>query len=84
MRAAPILGPPLDGWTVGWRFADGQTIVDAWNTAARQSGASVQANDASWNAVIPTGGSASFGFEANHRGVNRAPTAFTLNGAPCG
>lgn len=61
-------GPPLDGWTLGWRFADGQRIVDAWNTAASQSGASVQAKDASWNAVIPTGGSATFGFEANHMG----------------
>ena len=76
-------GPPLDGWSLGWRFADGQTIVDAWNSNARQSGATVQANDASWNARIPTGGSARFGFEANHRGANSAPTAFTLNGMPC-
>jgi len=37
----------------------------------------------SYNASIPAGGSASFGFQASYSGTNSAPASFTLNGAAC-
>ena len=34
-------------------------------------------------ASLVTGGTQSFGFQANYSGSNPAPTGFTLNGQPC-
>ena len=76
-------GAAVKSWALAWSFLDGQVITNAWNTTATQSGASVRAADAGWNAKIATGGSASFGFQADHSGANRAPAAFSLNGVPC-
>src|SRR3954451_23093535 len=56
------LGDPVNGWTLGWSFPSGQTITQAWNGVATQSGAAVTVRDAGYNAAIATGGTASFGF----------------------
>jgi mannan endo-1,4-beta-mannosidase len=75
----------INGWTLGWSFADGQTITDLWNGQETQSGANVIVNNLSYNASIPAGGSyTAAGFIANWNGsTNAIPTAFWLNGAPC-
>jgi hypothetical protein len=72
-------GPAINGWTVGWTFPSNQTITNMWNATYTQSGASVSAKDAGYNASIATGGSTSFGFNVNYSGSNAAPTSFTVN-----
>ncbi|MFI7214432.1 cellulose binding domain-containing protein [Micromonospora maritima] len=78
------LGDPVNGWTLGWSFAAGQQVTQAWNATVSQSGAQVTARDAGYNAAIGTGGTASFGFNGSwNNTTNPAPTTFTLNGTAC-
>lgn len=78
------LGDPINGWTLTWAFTAGQQISQAWNATVTQSGAQVTARDAGYNAVIGTGGTATFGFNASWNDIsNPAPTAFALNGTAC-
>jgi chitinase len=71
------------GWTLTWPFADGQRVTLAWDASVTQSGASVQATNASWNGSLPAGSTASFGFNGSRAGVNSVPTTFHLNGVSC-
>jgi cellulose 1,4-beta-cellobiosidase len=76
----------IQGWTLGWSFANGQQITGSWNATVSQSGANVTASNpaSNWNGTIgANGGSASFGFQATHTGTNAVPTSFTLNGVAC-
>ncbi|PSL45992.1 mannan endo-1,4-beta-mannosidase [Saccharothrix carnea] len=66
---------PIKGWTVGWTFADGQTITNAWNAAVTSSGSAVTARNANYNGTLSAGASATFGFTATSRGANTAPMA---------
>jgi lysophospholipase L1-like esterase len=77
------LGDPVNGWTVGFSFAAGQTITQLWNGTLTQSGSSVQVKDAGYNAAVATNGTASFGFNGAWTGSNPVPPAFTLNGVTC-
>lgn len=72
-----------NGWTLRWTFANGETIRDMWNATPRQSGATVNAVNAAYNPQIAPGGSVEIGFNGNSRGANKAPSAFTFNGAQC-
>ncbi|MEV0645736.1 cellulose-binding domain-containing protein [Phytomonospora sp. NPDC050363] len=74
---------PLDGWSLGWSFGAGQVVSQMWGAAHSQSGASVTAVGASWNAVIAPGTGREVGFIASWQGSNPEPTAFTLNGSGC-
>ncbi|MTE18786.1 cellulase family glycosylhydrolase [Streptomyces sp. TRM43335] len=79
----------IDGWTLEWEFADGQTVTNMWGGTPTQSGSAVTVRPASYTATIPAGGSVSIGFtgtwngENGENGENTAPDAFTLNGGPC-
>jgi len=75
----------INGWTLGWTFANGQTISQLWNGQEVQTGANVTVTNLSYNASIAAGGSYSAaGFTANWNGTtNTIPTAFTLNGVAC-
>jgi poly(hydroxyalkanoate) depolymerase family esterase len=73
----------INGWNLKFTLASGQTITNAWNATISPSTGQVTATNLSYNAAIPPGGSASFGFQANQSGNAAAPTAFTLNGAAC-
>jgi xyloglucan-specific exo-beta-1,4-glucanase len=75
----------INGWTLVWSFANGQTIVQLWNAAFTQSGANVTVtSNQSWNGNIAPGASvAAFGFTGNWTGANARPSAFTLNGSAC-
>ncbi|KAB8140613.1 hypothetical protein F8S13_22960 [Chloroflexia bacterium SDU3-3] len=77
-------GAAINGWTLGWSFSGNQQITNAWSATVTQVGAQVTAQNASYNASIPTGGSANFGFQATSTGTNAVPTNFTLNGIACG
>ncbi|WP_434442964.1 cellulose-binding domain-containing protein [Lentzea sp. E54] len=78
-----VSGALVNGWTVRWRFADGQTVTQMWNGTVSQSGADVTVTDAGYNALIVVDGSVSFGFNGSVSGSNSAPGSFTLNGVSC-
>jgi len=74
----------INGWTLAWTFPGNQQITNMWNATYTQSGASVSAKNASWNANIPAnGGTVSLGFNLSYSGTNAKPTSFTLNGTAC-
>ncbi|MCD7442594.1 cellulase family glycosylhydrolase [Streptomyces lincolnensis] len=73
----------VTGWKLGFTFADGQTVTNMWGGTATQSGGTVNVTPASYTNTIPVGGSVSVGFIGTKGATNAAPTAFTLNGAPC-
>src|SRR3954447_15051392 len=81
--AVSNLGDPINGWTLGWSFASGQTVTQLWNGVVSQSGAAVTVRDAGYNAAIATNASVSFGFNGAFTSGNAAPSAFTLNGVAC-
>lgn len=71
------------GWSLGWTFADGQKITQAWNADPTQSGAAVTAKNVGWNANVAAGSSVSFGFTGSWSGSNTKPTAFKLGDQSC-
>ncbi|MFD1146456.1 rhamnogalacturonan lyase family protein [Saccharothrix hoggarensis] len=78
------LGDPVDGWTLAWSFPGSERFGQGWNATFTASGASVSAANVDWNRSIPTGGTASFGFNGTMTGdVVGVPTTFTLNGTVC-
>jgi hypothetical protein len=77
------LGDAVDGWRLTWSFGAGQTVTQAWNGTASQSGAQVTVTNAGYNGSIPTNGTASFGFNGSWTGSNPSPTTFALNGVTC-
>jgi hypothetical protein len=77
------LGDPVDGWRLAWTFPSGQTITQAWNTAATQSGADVTATNVAYNVSIASGATVTFGFNGSWTGSNGMPATFTLNGTVC-
>lgn len=78
-----VSGALIDGWTLRWRYADGQTVTQMWNAVVSQSGADVTVANAGYTALIVPNGSVSLGFNGSVSGTNSMPDAFTLNGAPC-
>ncbi|HWS35556.1 MAG TPA: family 43 glycosylhydrolase [Actinoplanes sp.] len=77
------LGDPLTGWRLGWSFSAGQTVTQLWNGTVTQSGTQVTVTNAAFNGSVPTGGSASFGFNGTRGSANPVPASFTLNGVTC-
>ncbi|GAA2953477.1 cellulase family glycosylhydrolase [Kitasatospora cinereorecta] len=73
----------IEGWTLGFAFANGQTITNMWGGTPAQSGGTVSVTPASYTSSIAAGGSVTVGFTAARGGTNTAPTAFTLSGATC-
>lgn len=78
-----VSGVLVDGWTLRWRFTDGQTVTQMWNGTPSQDGAVVNVKNASYTALITPGGTVSLGFNGAAKGANSVPTSFTLNGAAC-
>ncbi|MEV4465254.1 endo-1,4-beta-xylanase [Micromonospora echinofusca] len=72
-----------DGWTVRWRFPDGQLISQLWNGTVRQDGPEVTVTPTSWNSALPAGGTVEFGFLAGWKTSNNRPVGFTLDGLTC-
>ena len=74
----------VNGWSLVFTLASGQTVTNAWNATISPASGQVTATNVSYNGAIAPGGSVSFGFQANHTGNTAAPSAFSLNGQPCG
>jgi hypothetical protein len=76
---------PTKRWSLKWDFASGQRLHQVWNGTLGQSRIHVTITNASWNAVIPAGGSLTgVGFIGNwDNTTNPKPPNFTLNGKRC-
>ncbi|MFF1296124.1 MULTISPECIES: cellulase family glycosylhydrolase [unclassified Streptomyces] len=73
----------VNGWTLGFSFANGQTVSNMWGGTPTQTGAAVSVTPASYTSTIPAAGSVTFGFIGTKGATNTAPTAFTLSGSAC-
>ncbi|BCJ47575.1 hypothetical protein GCM10010168_19330 [Actinoplanes ianthinogenes] len=73
----------VNGWTLTFTLASGQSIVSGWNATYSPAGGRVTATNVSYNGTLAPGGSAGIGYQASHTGNAAAPTGFTLNGAAC-
>jgi alpha-L-arabinofuranosidase len=73
----------INGWSLHFSFANGQTITQGWNGIFTQAGSSVTIANFSYNASLAPGASVNPGFNGSWNGSNTNPTAFTLNGQAC-
>lgn len=60
----------VNGWTVRWTLASGQSITQVWNGTLSTSGSGVAVSNVAYNASIPASGSTTFGFLANGSSSN--------------
>lgn len=73
----------INGWNLGFTFADGQTVSNMWGGTPTQSGATVSVAPAGYTAAIAANGSVTVGFTGTSGATNTAPSAFTLSGSTC-
>jgi len=73
----------INGWSLRFTLAAGQTITSGWNASYSPSSGQVTATNASYNGTLAPGASTNIGFQATHSGNNGAPSGFTLNGSAC-
>ncbi|MEU3646800.1 cellulose-binding domain-containing protein [Lentzea sp. NPDC034063] len=76
-------GAAINGWTLKWTFADGQTVRQMWNASVSQRGSAVTATSVEYTRTISPRGEVEIGFLGSVRGRNTAPASFTLNGTAC-
>ncbi|MBX9387865.1 cellulose binding domain-containing protein [Streptomonospora halotolerans] len=76
-------GDPVNNWSLGWAFPDGQRVTNGWSGEFSQSGANVTVRHPGWNPDLGTGESATVGFQGSISGSNGVPESFTLNGTAC-
>ncbi|MEV4132157.1 glycoside hydrolase family 11 protein [Dactylosporangium sp. NPDC049742] len=74
---------PINGWSLRFNLAAGQTITSGWSATFAPSSGQVTATNVSYNGSLAPGASTTIGFQANHTGNAGAPSGFTLNGAAC-
>jgi cellulase/cellobiase CelA1 len=68
---------PTTDWSVSYSWPGGQTVTQIWNAAFAQSGAMVNITNLSYDGTVASGGSRTFGLNAN----GTAPS--TLTGLQC-
>ncbi|WP_432995350.1 cellulose binding domain-containing protein [Dactylosporangium sp. CA-233914] len=76
VKAGPA---PVNGWSVRWAFASGQTITQLWNGTPTTSGANVTVRNVTYNVTIPAGATTTFGFLAGWNGTNAVPSPVTCS-----
>ncbi len=55
----------INGWTVRWTLAGGQSISQLWNGTLTTNGSAVTVKNVSYNGTLGAGASTTFGFLAN-------------------
>ncbi|WP_422741169.1 family 43 glycosylhydrolase [Micromonospora sp. WMMD754] len=55
----------INGWTVGWSLATGQSVSQIWGGTLSTSGSAATVRNVSYNGSVPAAGSTTFGFLAN-------------------
>ncbi|MFH9570044.1 PQQ-dependent sugar dehydrogenase [Streptomyces sp. NPDC017454] len=74
---------PVNGWTLEFTLAPGQTVVSDWNTDLTQLSNTVEAHGATHNATIAPGASVTMGYLISHSGDASPPPRFMLNQDAC-
>ena len=74
---------PINTWTLRWTFTRGETLTQAWNAVATQSGAVVTASNVAWNVTIASHSTVTFGYLGSGELAPGVPTGVTLNGSSC-
>ena len=69
---------PISGWQVTWTWPGDQRITNVWNANETRTGQDEKFTPAAYNASIPAGGTASFGFSATYTGTNTSPFPICL------
>jgi cellulase/cellobiase CelA1 len=64
----------IGGWTVTWRFANGESVDQSWNATISSQGGTVTAGNVSYNGSLPAGGSTTFGFLGSSSGTPGTPS----------
>ncbi|MBB5868027.1 hypothetical protein F4553_001406 [Allocatelliglobosispora scoriae] len=64
---------PINGWTVKWTYANGQTITTLWSGVLTSSGSAVTVKNVDYNRVLTANASAVFGFQASTGATNTVP-----------
>ncbi len=67
----------VNGWTVTWTFADGQSLTQAWNATTTSTGATVTARNVGYNGSLGAGAGTTFGFLGNWNGTNSVPASLS-------
>jgi endoglucanase len=74
----------INGWSLKFTFAAGQTITQLWDGVVSQSAGAVTVTNASYNGTIAPNATVQPGFNGTwNASSNPAPTAYTLNGSAC-
>ncbi|RLQ05365.1 glycoside hydrolase, partial [Micromonospora sp. BL1] len=55
----------LNGWSVRWNLAGGQSINQVWSGTLSTSGSTATVSNAAYNGSVPASGSTTFGFIAD-------------------
>jgi mannan endo-1,4-beta-mannosidase len=63
----------INGWTVTWTYANGQTVSQAWSATVTSSGSAVTARNVSYNGKLAAGATTNFGFLGSWTGTNSVP-----------
>lgn len=74
---------PITDWVVTFRFGGDQRIGQSWNATFSQTGAAVTLTHASWNRIIPPGGSVTVGLYGARSAPPTPPPTIFVNGVPC-
>ncbi|MET7419125.1 cellulase family glycosylhydrolase [Dactylosporangium sp. NPDC005555] len=67
----------ISGWTVGWTYANGQTVANGWSATITSSGAAVTARNVGYNGTVAAGGNTTFGFLGSWNATNSVPAPLT-------
>ncbi|MFC4118940.1 PQQ-dependent sugar dehydrogenase [Nonomuraea zeae] len=74
---------PINGWTLRFPLARGQSVISDWNTDLVQGGDMVTAVNAAHNGSIAPGRSVTMGYLASHTGDASLPSRISLNRDIC-
>ena len=75
-------GDPISSWNLNWQLSEGATFNSGWNATFDCTAADCTATPPSWNPLINTGETYTFGFIANKSG-NPAVPSVAVNGEIC-
>jgi endo-1,4-beta-xylanase len=73
----------VNGWSLVFTLAAGQTITSGWNAGYSPSTGRVTATNLSYNGTLAPGAATGIGFQATHTGNSSAPVSFALDGVTC-
>ncbi|MEV7027836.1 cellulase family glycosylhydrolase [Kitasatospora sp. NPDC093558] len=75
---------PINGWTLGYAYTGNQTLQNGWNGTWTQTGQNVTVTNPGYAPTINPGAAYTTSANFSYSATNTAPTAFTVNGTPCG